>query len=367
MSSDDRWAKATAAVERIEEVESVRRDPAAAQADLTALRRAAVRVTGCDVDADLSVLLAALALLPSFEERVGAVQLLRDAAGGALSPEDTAAVLAVLSRSVPAGEAPRPATAPLAQALDLLRRTRAVLHKLDPAHELLRAEIDALLAGTPKANASLGTCECGEPATARVGFNGAPLTPACTDTVSARQKASASRPEPRAHAALDPEDVRALVVALQTNGASGALVGEAQSLLVRARAAHRRPEPTRAPEHVKETLSTSDRPAPLTEEEARIARDLQACAAAWEPDVRLICNLTAREIGRFASAILSRGEIPPDVRPVSASSAGEWQCVSCHAHETEMHRAWCEIEGAAGTVAIKSTPHTHPPTAPEKG
>ena len=96
--------------------------------------------------------------------------------------------------------------------------------------------------------------------------------------------------------------------------------------------------------------------APLTEEEARIARGLQACAAAWEPDVRLIGNFTAREIGRFASAILSRGEIPPDARPVSASStAGEWQCVSCHAHETEMHRAWCEIEGAAGTVASRAT------------
>ena len=107
--------------------------------------------------------------------------------------------------------------------------------------------------------------------------------------------------------------------------------------------------------------------APLTEEEARIARGLQACAAAWEPDVRLIGNFTAREIGRFASAILSRGEIPPDVRPVSASSAGEWQCVSCHAREMEMHRAWCEVEGATGTVAIKSTPHTHPLTAPEKG
>ena len=44
-----------------------------------------------------------------------------------------------------------------------------------------------------------------------------------------------------------------------------------------------------------------------------------------------------------------------DQRPVSASSAGEWQCVSCHAHETEMHRAWCEIEGAAGTVASRAT------------
>ena len=55
------------------------------------------------------------------------------------------------------GDVAPPATAPLAQALDLLRRTRTVLHKLDPAHEKLRAEIDALLAGTPKANASLGT------------------------------------------------------------------------------------------------------------------------------------------------------------------------------------------------------------------
>lgn len=55
--------------------------------------------------------------------------------------------------------------------------------------------------------------------------------------------------------------------------------------------------------------------APLTEEEARIARGLHACAGAWEPDVRLIGNLTAREIERFASAILSRGDIPPDVGP----------------------------------------------------
>lgn len=56
--------------------------------------------------------------------------------------------IARLRAALDAFEAP-PATAPLAQALDLLRRTRAVLHKLDPAHELLRAEIDALLAGAP--------------------------------------------------------------------------------------------------------------------------------------------------------------------------------------------------------------------------
>jgi hypothetical protein len=104
MSSDERWAKATAAVKQIEEVESARRDPVGAQADLAALRRAAVRITGCDVDADLSVLLAALGMVPSLEERVGIVQVLRDVAGGPLSPEDTAAVLAVLSRSVPSSE-----------------------------------------------------------------------------------------------------------------------------------------------------------------------------------------------------------------------------------------------------------------------
>ena len=117
-------------------------------ADLAALRRAAVRVTGCDVDAHLSVLLAALGMLPSFEERAGIVQVLRDAAGGALSPGDTAAVLDVLSRSVPAGEAPRPTTAPLAQALDLLRRARIRLVD-EPDSKRLSAEIDALLAGTP--------------------------------------------------------------------------------------------------------------------------------------------------------------------------------------------------------------------------
>ncbi len=56
--------------------------------------------------------------------------------------------IARLRTALDAFEAP-PTTAPLAQALGLLRRTRAVLHKLDPAHELLRAEIDALLAGAP--------------------------------------------------------------------------------------------------------------------------------------------------------------------------------------------------------------------------
>ena len=44
---------------------------------------------------------------------------------------------------------------PIGQALDLLRRTRAVLHRLDPAHEKLRGEIDALLAGTPFATPPL--------------------------------------------------------------------------------------------------------------------------------------------------------------------------------------------------------------------
>ena len=292
MSSDDRWAKATAAVERIEEVESARRDPVGAQADLAALRRAAVRVTGCDVDADPSVILAALGMLPSFEERVGIVRVLRDAAGGALSPEDTAAVLAVLSRSVPAGEAPRPATPPLAQALDLLRRVRSVLYNVGVVRSNVDAEVDALLAGTPVV--------------------GSRATEVLRSTL---ESLHGMMPDP----AFD-------------------------ALHAAVRDVENASRPDAAPR------------APLTEEEARIARGLQACAAAWEPDVRLIGNFTAREIGQFASAILSRGEIPPDARPVSASStAGEWQCVSCHAHETEMHRAWCEIEGAAGTVASRAT------------
>ena len=253
MSSDDRWAKATAAVERIEEVESARRDPVGAQADLAALRRAAVRVTGCDVDADPSVILAALGMLPSFEERVGIVRVLRDAAGGALSPEDTAAVLAVLSRSVPAGEAPRPATPPLAQALDLLRRVRSVLYNVGVVRSNVDAEVDALLAGTPVV--------------------GSRATEVLRSTL---ESLHGMMPDP----AFD-------------------------ALHAAVRDVENASRPDAAPR------------APLTEEEARIARGLQACAAAWEPDVRLIGNFTAREIGRFASAILSRGEIPPDVRAVA--------------------------------------------------
>ena len=389
MSSDDRWAKATAAVERIEEVESARRDPVGAQADLAALRRAAVRVTGCDVDADPSVILAALGMLPSFEERVGIVRVLRDAAGGALSPGDTAAVLAVLSRSVPAGEAPRPATPPLAQALDLLRRARAVLHKLDPAHEKLRAEIDALLAGTPVAPQSAPDASLEERAKgAREAYHASPderLLPPYDQLMKDIKECwrrtvravDASRPElPRAP--LPEVDAEDLWTDYRT-GRGAMYAHERKAFFAGVEAGRRTTAPQNAPdvsrpaESVDRDLAMSLMPprpepprAPLTEEEARIARGLQACAAAWEPDVRLIGNFTAREIGQFASAILSRGEIPPDVRPVSASSAGEWQCVSCHAREMEMHRAWCEVEGATGTVAIKSTPHTHPLTEADR-
>ena len=89
-------------------------------------------------------------------------------------------------------------------------------------------------------------------------------------------------------------EAQALVVALQTTGASGELVGEAQALLARVRA-------------------------------------------------------------------VSRGEVPPDVRSAPASDPlGEWQCASCHARETEAHRAWCQVEDKAGTIARHAPPHTHP-------
>jgi hypothetical protein len=89
-------------------------------------------------------------------------------------------------------------------------------------------------------------------------------------------------------------EAQALVVALQTTGASGELVGKAQALLARVRA-------------------------------------------------------------------VSRGEVPPDVRSAPASSPlGEWQCASCHARETEAHRAWCQVEDKAGTIARHAPPHTHP-------
>jgi hypothetical protein len=370
MSSDERWAKATAAVKQIEEVESARRDPVGAQADLAALRRAAVRITGCDVDADLSVLLAALGMVPSLEERVGIVQVLRDVAGGPLSPEDTAAVLAVLSRSVPSSEG----------AGDAIGRARLAIETWNDAitSEGLPSEVIEV---TPRALKAMGA-----------------VLRACRGAAEKRefaamQEADELRAEVRSLTARRDDLDQALMLAAEAKDLSltwASFVdawsktpprttcqfcgrpfarGMCEETIVGmpgvpgvlkicpscddALTKYRTP-----------TIRDHERRTTLTAEEARIARGLQACAAAWEPDIRLIGNLTAREIERFASAILSRGEIPPDVRPVSASStAGEWQCVSCHARETEAHRAWCEIEGKAGTIATR----THEPSSPTCG
>ena len=338
-------------------------------ADLAALRRAAVRVTGCDVDADTSILLAALGMLPSFEERWGIVQVLRDAAGGALSPGDTAAVLAVLSRSVPAGEAPRPATPPLAQALDLLRRTRAVLHKLDPAHERLRGEISTILTSTPIEDlrdiahptvdrepiVELVT-ECPKCATP-VKLATTPITQALGLLRRARPWVTADPFDRDSDPARMPSDQVKRLAAEIDALLAGAPVARAVDASLEARA-----------------LAAFDawgwgtrRIRPLTEPPIRVDRNAPDTKALWQTIVRAVdasrpepprAPLTEEEAAKQSA---------PDARPVSASStAGEWQCVSCHAHETEMHRAWCEIEGAAGTVAIKSAPHTHPLTKADR-
>ena len=268
---------------------------------------------------------------------------------------------------------PEPApSSPLAQALDLLRRTRAVLHKLDPAHEKLRGEIDALLAGAPvveteEADASRpGLTE--EEARSLAEHVGIKLGLAKDDREEPVTTATrailgwfASRGDippdvrpPHTHPLTEEdarrwERLRVVASAIRDREYEGDFrVSDETAMLF--------DELRHAIAAVENTQTATPQRAPLTEEEARIARGLHACAGAWEPDVRLIGNLTAREIERFASAILSRGDIPPDVRAVAASSAaGEWQCVSCHAREREMHREWCEIEGAAGTVASRAT------------
>ena len=256
------------------------------------------------------------------------------------------------------GDVAPPATAPLAQALDLLRRTRAVLHKLDPAHERLRGEISTILTSTPIedlrdiAHPTVDrepiverVTECPKCATP-VKLATTPITQALGLLRRARPWVTADPFDRDSDPARMPSDQVKRLAAEIDALLAGAPVARAVDASLEARA-----------------LAAFDawgwgtrRIRPLTEPPIRVDRNAPDTKALWQTIVRAVdasrpepprAPLTEEEAAKQSA---------PDARPVSASStAGEWQCVSCHAHETEMHRAWCEIEGAAGTVASRAT------------
>ena len=224
------------------------------------------------------------------------------------------------------GDVAPPATAPLAQALDLLRRVRSVLYNVGVVRSNVDAEVDALLAGTPVV----------EPPHVCSRVDDGSLGGHCEHEGAEPPRAPMAGYHPEIDDAID-----RVLRAAETVGPS--LFERSVVRLLAMLAKHR---PDAAPRAL------------LTEEEAR----------RWSE--RLADRLSDLPEGQFGLAVpiikealsnLSRGDIPPDVRSAPASSPlGEWQCASCHARETEAHREWCQVEDKAGTIARHAPPHTHP-------